>query len=520
MSHCPASEAEVFLADPRTHGGGAVERVDTHISALFLAGERVFKLKKAVRLPFLDFTAPAARKAACEAELAINRRASPELYLGVRALTRAAGGGLELDGPGEAVDWVVEMRRFDQDTLFDRLARRGELDRERCNALTEAVAAFHRAAPVRPDKGGRAGLDWTIATNRLSMLAHVQGRGGEAAILPAAEVEDLAAASFAALERFAPRMEERRAAGFVRQCHGDLHLGNICLWDGRPTLFDAIEFSEDIACIDTMYDLAFLLMDLDHRGARRQANWVFNHYLDLTADFAGVAPMPLYLSCRAGVRAHVAATMAAGTAGAAGAAGDERQRLAGDARSYLRAAMAYLSPPAPRLLAVGGLSGSGKSRMGRELAPFLAVPGAAVVRSDSLRKHLMGVPIHDRLGPEGYAPEVTGRTYRRLYDTCAALLADGHSVVADAVFARPEQRAAIERVARDAGVRFDGLWLEAPPELSAARILERKANVSDATPKVLEAQLGYDLGEIGWTRIDSSPPKDVTLAAGRAALGV
>ncbi|CUW41040.1 conserved protein of unknown function,(containing protein kinase-like (PK-like)121-304;containing Aminoglycoside phosphotransferase domain 140-292;containing P-loop containing nucleoside triphosphate hydrolases domain 343-520) [Magnetospirillum sp. XM-1] len=508
VSPCPGSEAEAFLADPRTHGGAGVERVDTHISTLFLAGDRVFKLKKPVRLPFLDFTALSARKAACEAEVEINRRATPDLYLGVRALTRAQGGGLELDGPGEAVDWAVEMRRFDQDTLFDRLARRGELDRERCNGLTEAIAAFHRAAPVRPDRGGRAGLDWTISTNRLSMLAQ------DAAVLPVDAVEDLARASFAALERFAPRLEERRAAGFVRQCHGDLHLGNICLWQGRPALFDAIEFSEDIACIDVIYDLAFLLMDLDHRGARQQANWVMNHYLDLTADFAGIAPMPLYLSCRAGVRAHVCAAMAEG------AQGEGRERLVADSRSYLAAARAYLDPPAPRLLAVGGLSGSGKSRMGRELAPFLAVPGAAVVRSDSLRKHLMGVPIWEKLGPDGYTAEVTERTYQHLYETCAALLADGHGVVADAVFAKPEQREAIEGVARAAGVRFDGLWLEAPAELSKRRIAERKANVSDATPQVLEHQLSYDLGAIAWTRIDSSPPKDVTLAAGRAALGV
>ncbi|ARJ65172.1 hypothetical protein WV31_05615 [Magnetospirillum sp. ME-1] len=508
MSPCPGSEAEAFLADPRTHGGAGVERIDTHISTLFLAADRVFKLKKPVRLAFLDFTALSARKAACEAEVEINRRATPDLYLGVRALTRTRGGGLELDGPGEAVDWAVEMRRFDQDTLFDRLVGNNGLDRERCNALTEAIAAFHRVAPVRTDRGGRAGLDWTIATNRLSMLAQ------DPSVLPVDAVEDLARASFAALERFAPRLEERREAGFVRQCHGDLHLGNICLWQGRPALFDAIEFSEDIACIDVIYDLAFLLMDLDHRGARQQANWVMNHYLDLTADFAGISPMPLYLSARAGVRAHVCATMAAG------AQGEGRERLAADARSYLAAARAYLDPPAPRLLAVGGLSGSGKSRMGRELAPFLAVPGAAVVRSDSLRKHLMDVPISEKLGPDGYTPEVTERTYQRLYDTCAALLADGHGVVADAVFARPEQRDAIERVARAAGVRFDGLWLEAPAELSKRRIAERKANVSDATPQVLERQLSYDLGAIVWTRIDSSPPKDVTLEAGKAVLGV
>jgi predicted kinase len=224
--------------------------------------------------------------------------------------------------------------------------------------------------------------------------------------------------------------------------------------------------------------------------------------------------MPLFLSARAGVRAHVSATMAAQ------AQGERREQLITDARAYLDAALTYLTPPQPRLLAVGGLSGSGKSRMGRELAPFLAVPGAAVVRTDVLRKHLMGVPIHQKLGAEGYTAEVTIRTYQAMYDTCAALLAAGHSAVADAVFAMPQQREAIEAVAAKAGIRFDGLWLEAPPELAATRILERKANVSDATPQILEWQRSWDMGTITWPRIDSSPPKDVSLAAGKAALGL
>ena len=502
-----AAQAAVtaFLADPANHDGAAVERIETHISIIFLAGERVFKLKKAVRLPFLDFTGLAARKAACDAELALNRRATPALYLGVTPVTRGADGRLALGGTGEVLDWVVEMRRFDQATLFDRLVRAGGLDRQRITELTEAIFAFHRAAPPRPDRGGAAGLAWTIDTNRASMLACAP------AILDPGKVERLALASHAALARHAPLLEARREAGKVRWCHGDLHLGNICLFAGKPALFDAIEFSEDIACIDVIYDLAFLLMDLDHRDRRQMASWVMNHYLDLSGDFDGIAPLPLFLSARAAIRAHVSATMAM--------QGDSRS-LAAEARSYLDAALKYLSPPPPRLLAVGGLSGSGKSRMGRELAPFLAVPGAAVVRTDSLRKHLMGVSIHDRLGPEGYGAEIGDRTYRTLYNTCAALLAAGHSVVADAVFAKPEERAAIEAVAAAAGVRFDGLWLEAPPELAAARIRQRKANVSDATPEVLERQLAYDLGPIAWTRIDSAPAKEVSLAAGRAALGV
>jgi uncharacterized protein len=214
------------------------------------------------------------------------------------------------------------------------------------------------------------------------------------------------------------------------------------------------------------------------------------------------------------VRAHVAAAMA----GAAGAG--RRERLVADARAYLDAALAYLTPPPPRLLAVGGLSGSGKSRMSRELAPFLAVPGAAVVRSDALRKHLMGVSIHDRLGPDGYTADIGERTYRALYDTCARLLAAGHSVVADAVFARPDERAAIAAVAAEAGIRFNGLWLETPPELAASRIAARRANVSDATPAVLEHQLSYELGDITWHRIDTGPSKADSLAAGRTAIGV
>jgi aminoglycoside phosphotransferase family enzyme/predicted kinase len=504
------SQAEVldFLADPATHGGAAVERIDTHISAVFLAGERVFKLKRALRLSFLDFTDLAARKAACDAEYAINRRATPALYQGVVAVTRNPDGGLELGGDGAVVDWVVAMCRFDQETLFDRLARRGDLDRARIHELTEAIFAFHTTAPLRPDKGGVAGLTWTIDTNRVSMLPNVPK------ILDGAKVDRLAERSHAALARLGPLLESRRDSGLVRQCHGDLHLGNLCLFEGHPALFDAIEFSEDIACIDVFYDLAFLLMDLDRRGSRRQASWVMNHYLDLSGDYAGIAALPLFLSARAAIRAHISALMASQ------AKGKRRDELAGDARSYLDSALAYLDPPAPRLLAVGGLSGSGKSRMGRELAPFLGVPGAAVVRTDSLRKHLMGVGIHERLRSDGYTAAISERTYQVLFDTCAALLAAGHSVVADGVFAKAEQRQAIEALAAQAGVRFDGLWLEVPPEVGATRIVERKANVSDATPKVLERQLAYDLGAITWTRIDSSPPKDVTLAVGRAALGV
>lgn len=488
-------ETIALLSDPALWGGEVPSRIDTHISIVFLAGDRVRKLKKAVTLPFLDFSGVEARHAACLAELEINRRAAPDLYLGVSPVTRTG-----LGGDGEVMDWVVEMRRFDGETLFSRLAEQGRFDRPLMEQLTEAVARFHKGAPVRSDRGGVAGLTWTIDTNSASMAANPH-------LLPPDQAEELTQRSRQWLAKLAPLLEARRQRGMVRQCHGDLHLGNLCLFDGKPTLFDAIEFSEDIACIDVFYDLAFLLMDLDVRGAGSWASLVMNHYLDITGDYEGVILLPLLLSLRAAIRAHVLATIAAGQGGDGA-----------EARRYLDAALAYLSPEPARLVAVGGLSGSGKSRMGRDLAPYPGTPGAAIVRTDALRKQIMGVAIHESLGPEGYTPEISARTYQALAETCAMLLKAGHPVVADAVFSKPAERAAIELVAKDCGVPFDGLWLEAPPELARQRIQTRKANVSDATVAVLERQLSYDLGEIGWHRIDSGQPKDKTLQDGLSYL--
>ncbi|EPY02772.1 AAA family ATPase [Magnetospirillum fulvum] len=506
----PSQQAAIgFLADPASHGGEAVERIDTHISTLFLAGDRVFKLKKAVRLSFLDFSTLVARQAACEAEVTINRRTAPDLYLGLIAITREADGSLAFDGAGPVEEWVVAMRRFDQSTLFDRLSDAGRLDTDLIDGLTDAVAACHAAAPIRSDKGGRDGIARVVDSNRAALLA------ASPAILDPAEIEALDSATRNALERLSPLLEARRESGLVRACHGDLHLGNICLVDGRPTLFDAIEFSEDYSCIDLLYDLAFLLMDLDHRGRRDLACRVMNRTLDRTGDYDGIVTLPLFLSLRAAVRALVLGTAAA-------ANGDDavRERQGAEARRYLTAARAYLTPPPPRLLAVGGLSGSGKSRLGRDLAPLLGVPGAVVVRSDAIRKQLQGVAPDHRLGPEGYDEAVTERTYQTMYETCARLLAAGLPVIADAVFARPEQRAAIEAVASAAALPFAGFWLEVDPDIAAARILARRADVSDATPEVLRRQLAYPTGTITWTRIDSGQDKPATLAAARASLGL
>ncbi len=510
MSDDRQAEVLAFLATPDAHGGaGPVRRVKTHISVVFLAGKRAVKVKRAVRLPFLDFTTLKARRAACEAEVAVNRRFAPALYEGAVPVTRGDDGGLAIDGDGPVVEWLVTMRRFADDDQFDRLAARGALTPELARALAATVAAAHAAAPPRPDKGGAAAMRWTVANNDECLRAHVPTVFADEA------VSRLRDESERLCERLAPLLERRRRDGRVRHGHGDLHLANICLFEGRPLPFDAIEFSEDIACVDVWYDLAFLLMDLERLGLRGLANAAFNVYAEASGDYGALAALPLFLSCRAGIRAHVAATTAAHESATAAA------RLRREAGAYLAAALDLLRPPPPRLVAVGGLSGSGKSRLAREAAPWLgAAPGALVLRTDVLRKQIMGVPVLERLGPEGYSAAMTRRTYDRLYEEAAAALAAGHAVVADAVFARADERQAIARVAAAAGVPFDGLWLEAPPEVMRARVAGRRGNASDATVAVLERQLALDLGAMTWRRIDSSGPREATLARARRALGL
>lgn len=505
------AEIIAFLQSPAAHHDSVkqVERIDTHISAVFLAGQRVYKMKRSVTLPFLDFSTLEKRKAACFAEVAVNRRTAPDLYRGLASVNRDDHGRLSLGGAGEVVEWLVAMNRFDQKTLFDRMAREGKLTRDIVAQLGQTIASFHKRAEIKSDYGGRAGLGWTIDTNVRSFANFIPQ------VFQADAIEHLTRLSQEHLDHLTPLLEQRRLEGKVRACHGDLHLGNICLFEGNPCLFDAIEFSEAIASVDVLYDLAFLLMDLDRVGHRRLACFLMNHYFDLTGDSGGLEALPLFLSARAAIRAHVSAAIAANLPPKKAAA------KVAEARSYFDQALAYLQPQAPRLVAVGGFSGSGKSRMGRELATFLGrAPGALVVRSDVMRKHLAGIDIHSKLDDDYYSAEMTERTYQVVYDTAERALRAGHSVVADAVFARPDQRAAIAALAARLNVPFQGLWLEAPEGLMRHRIRTRKNNASDATEAVLDMQLGFDLGPMEWTKIDSSGPKNLTVEAGREAVGV
>jgi uncharacterized protein len=502
-------EVLAFLAAPSAHGGVPVRRIDTHISSVFLAGDRALKVKRAVRFPFLDYSSLDRRQAACAAELEVNRRFAAELYRGVVPITREADGRLTIDGSGVAVEWAVEMRRFDETRTLDQVAASDRVDPALAEALGRATAAAHAALPLVEADPWIAALESYLDQNQRAFAETPE-------LFPQNEVARLDQASRQALSRLRPLLRARGAQGWIRHGHGDLHLGNIVLIDGRPVPFDAIEFDPLIASGDVLYDLAFLLMDLVERGLGTSANIVLNEYLSQVRqqeDLDGLAALPFFLSLRAAIRAKVVAARLA-TAKTA-----ERAALARSARTYFGFAGALITPPAPTLLAIGGLSGTGKSVLARALAPDVPpAPGAVLLRSDRERKALFEANATERLGSDAYAPQADAAVYTALAGKTRRVLAAGHSVVVDAVFARPDDRRMIKA---SAGSRaFFGIFLQADLETRIRRVDHRIGDVSDATAAIAARQAAYDLGPLDWISVDASGSPEETLAAAKAACDV
>lgn len=484
-------------------GSNAVKRIDTHAASVFLTDERVLKIKRAVRFPFLDYTTLDKRKAACEAELEVNRLYAPDIYRGVVAITRDAHGAISIGGKGEPVEYAVEMARFDESQGLDHLADAGKIDLKLADALGRAVAKAHAAVPVIKDAGFAGTLAEIIKQNDDEL-------GTASDLFDREDVAALSDASRLALERLRPLLETRERENFVRRCHGDLHLGNIVLIDSAPVLFDAIEFNPKLATIDVFYDLAFLLMDLIQRDLSEAANAVLNRYLAETNDDSNLdalAALPLLMSVRAAIRAKVTAARPKRDAA-----------MEKSARDYFALAQRLIDPPEPMLVAVGGLSGTGKSVLASSLAASVApLPGAIHLRSDVMRKTLFNVAEMERLPASAYTPEVTTRVYTALADKARRVLAAGHSVIVDAVFAKTIEREAIAKAA--AGAPFHGLFLTADVGTRVARVGGRTGDASDADPKIAAAQEQYDLGTLNWIEVDASGTPEETLRAAQAAIG-
>jgi uncharacterized protein len=504
------AQEEVFalLADPATHRGAAVRRIDTHAASVFLAGERAYKVKRAVTFPFLDYSSVAKRKAACEAELEVNRPFAPDIYLRVVAITREDG-RLALDGSGEPVEWTVEMRRFDENTTLDRLADERKIGVDLADALARAVAAAHERAPAVEAEPWIDALGRFIEQNDAALRERPE-------IFRSSDAEGLTNASRTALDRLRPLLRARGAKGLVRRGHGDLHLGNIAMIEGKPVPFDAIEFDSLIAAGDVLYDLAFLLMDLTERGLKQAANVVLNRYLAETrrhTDFDVLAALPLFMSLRAAIRAKVTAARLENVDAA------ERPAITESAATYFRLACELIAQRAPTLIAVGGLSGTGKSVLARALAAdLLPAPGAVLLRSDVERKALFGVAETERLPADAYTAEATRKVYQALTAKAQRVIAAGHSAIVDAVFSTAGERDAIEAVTTSASILFRGMFLMADLARRIERVGARSGDASDADAEVVRQQESYELGSLDWSKVDASNTPEDTLAHARAAL--
>ncbi|PLW78467.1 AAA family ATPase [Cohaesibacter celericrescens] len=480
----------VFLSDAASYGlSGAVEMIETHISRIFLVGDRAFKLKRAVKLPYVDFSTFKLRLNTCLREVELNARTSPDLYLGVRLIHRNADGSLGFGQKAELMDAVVEMKRFDQACLFDHMAAAGKLSPMLMTDLTRMIVAFHKhTSPVWDEKGA----------DNISNVLDINENGFKTSrVFSTAEQALINRRCRAAFKRHAPLLDQRARDGKIRFCHGDLHLSNLCLVDDQPRLFDCIEFNDRIATVDILYDLAFLLMDLWHLGFKNYTNLVANRYTDDAKEDGGFVLLPFFMAVRAVVRAHISATQAQE------AGGDER--LAKEARSYYELAMTLLHDASPMLIAIGGFSGSGKTTLADSLAPEIgSPPGARILESDRIRKMLHGVSAETRLDNEAYRPDVSQRVYAEMVSLSEQVLASGSSVVTDAVYEKPQRRRDIEAATRKTGADFTGIWLDAPFDTLRQRLKARRGGQSDANLDVLQRQIDRGASDIDWVRIDAS----------------
>ncbi|MBE7192096.1 AAA family ATPase [Gordonia polyisoprenivorans] len=482
MSTNPDPTTELLTAAGALDPDLPTDRIVTHGAVVFLNGTHAWKMKRPVRLRFFDFSSPELRHDVLQQELTLNRRFAPEVYRAVHAIRRADDGSLTLDGPGETVDWVLEMTRFDDDALLVHRAEPGNLDDAFLRTLAESVVDLHASSPIRDDPYGAARLQEVVDGNLASMSAFPD-------VIDPAAARRLTSRITAMITERSETLDARARRGRVRRVHGDLHLGNIAIIDGRPVPFDCLEFDEEMATTDVLYDLAFLLMDLWARDLRHEANVVVNQYLDRSPDDEdGFCLLPIMLAVRATVRAHVSAAADA----------------ADDATRYLSLALGFTEPVAPRLMAIGGGSGTGKTTVARAIGGDLEpAPGARILRTDVLRKRLAGVGETEKLPRSAYTPQARSAVYDELNRLATTDLAGGMSVVADAVFGSATQQQAIAAVATETGVDFTGWWLELDEAERISRITHRGPDASDADESVARRQTATLEPPDEWTHVDA-----------------
>ena len=488
MSDAPAATLIEALQDPALydHPVDGFQVLETHISQVILTGDYAYKIKKPMDFGFLDFSTLEKRRHFCEEELRLNRRLAAALYLDVIPITGTPEAP-QLNGSGEPFEYAIRMRQFRQDQLFDGLQERGELTPALLSELAEQAARFHDQLPPVPEDKPLGTPEAVFAAMQENFDQIRPLLEGESPLLD--QLDALEGWMRCTFERQQALISQRRADGFVRECHGDLHLANITTYEGKVTVFDCIEFNEPFRWIDVINDLAFLLMDLESRREFALASHTLNAYLEWRGDFDGLALLPLYKSYRALVRAKIALF----TRGNEGLSEQERAGLLQKYRDYANLAEHYTEIPNPYLLTTTGLSASGKSTVSHSLATEL---GLVRLRSDVERKRMAGMGPLDSsrsgIGENLYTEEANRKTYRRLADLSKQLLQAGFGVIVDAACLRENERELLDGVAESLALPFGLIHCEAPEETRRQWIREREGDASEANEDLLEQQKQWE----------------------------
>ncbi|MEO0455726.1 MAG: AAA family ATPase [Cyanobacteria bacterium P01_A01_bin.114] len=454
-----------------------IELMQTHVSYVLLTGDYAYKLKKPVNFGFLDYSTVDKRRHFCEEELRLNQRAAASLYLEVLPIGQTDN-GFALQGAGQVVDYVVKMRQFPQTALLSNQFEAGRLDETKIRSLAKVVADFHAKTETSEyirDFGQVEQVRQAIDENYAQTVGYIGGPQTQQQFDETKAYTDRFFLEQAAL--FEQRMQQDR----IRACHGDLHLGNICEWEGQLTLFDCIEFNEPFRFVDVMFDIAYIVMDFQVAGRHDLSTVFINEYAEQTGDWHGLQILPLYVSRQSYVRAKVTSFLLNDASVPAAV----KQQASEKAAKYYRLAWSYVQTASPQLIIMAGLSGSGKSTIARALSQKI---GAVHLRSDAVRKHLARVPLAAQGTDRIYTPEMTQKTYERLLSLGLKLTQAGYSVILDAKYDRQMLRQPVLTAAQDNSLPLSILHCTAPEETLRARVAERTGDIADATVEVLAKQ--------------------------------